>query len=171
MTTCSSCDTDNIEGVDSCELCGQPLSEEYRSGPQSELAKHLLKDRIEALRPKKPLTTSTSTPLRNVLQLLVDAEVGCVLVVDENSRLAGIFSERDAIKRIGDQMTDCSDRPIVEFMTPNPQCLCADDRIAFAVHRMDLGGYRHVPITDGEGRPVGIVSVRDILGYLADRSE
>ena len=51
-------------------------------------------------------------------------------------------------------------------MTKNPQSLPATAKIAFAVQRMDLGGYRHVPITGTDGRPAGIFSVRDILGYL-----
>ena len=54
-------------------------------------------------------------------------------------------------------------------MTSDPQTLEADSKVAFAVQRMDLGSYRHVPIVDDQGRPVGIVSVRDILRYLADK--
>ena len=44
-----------------------------------------------------------------------------------------------------------------------------DAKIAFAVQRMDLGGYRHLPIVDREGQLSGIISVRDILEYLTER--
>ena len=58
------------------------------------------------------------------------------------------------------------DVPIAEIMTPSPVTLDARDSIAYALHAMDLGGYRHMPIVDEEGRPIGIISVRDILGFL-----
>ena len=56
-------------------------------------------------------------------------------------------------------------------MTPNPQTLVADAKIAFAVHRMDLGGYRHLPIVDERGELVGIISARDILRHLTENMD
>jgi CBS domain-containing protein len=55
---------------------------------------------------------------------------------------------------------------VEEFMTPNPQTLTPDAKIAFAIQRMDQGGYRHLPIVDAQGTPIGVISVRDILAYL-----
>jgi CBS domain-containing protein len=43
-----------------------------------------------------------------------------------------------------------------------------EDKIAFAIHRMNVGGYRHIPILE-DGRPVGVISIRDILAYLTQR--
>ena len=51
-------------------------------------------------------------------------------------------------------------------MTKDPQSLPATAKIAFAVQRMDQGGFRHVPITGPDGRPASIFSVRDVLAYL-----
>ena len=51
-------------------------------------------------------------------------------------------------------------------MTARLECLEADAKMAFAFQRMDLGGYRHIPIVDDTGRLAGIISVRDILDYL-----
>ena len=53
-------------------------------------------------------------------------------------------------------------------MTSNPQTLVADAKIAFAVQRMDLGGYRHLPIMGPGGELVGIISARDILRHLSN---
>ena len=50
-------------------------------------------------------------------------------------------------------------------MTPNPETLRVQDKIAFALHRMNVGGFRHVPVTDG-GKLAGVISIRDILAYL-----
>ena len=52
-----------------------------------------------------------------------------------------------------------------QFMTSPVETLDLDDRIAFALHRMDVGGYRHLPILQDD-RVMGILSVRDILDYV-----
>ena len=53
-------------------------------------------------------------------------------------------------------------------MTEDPESLPEDAEIAWAVNRMSLGGFRHVPLVDGNGRPVGILSVKDVVNYLAE---
>jgi CBS domain-containing protein len=54
-------------------------------------------------------------------------------------------------------------------MTVNPATLRARDKIAFALHRMNVGGFRHIPILDDDDRLIGVISIRDILRYLTDR--
>jgi CBS domain-containing protein len=51
-------------------------------------------------------------------------------------------------------------------MTANPETIEEDDSIAFAIHKMDIGGYRHLPVMEGD-RPKGIISVRDVVRHLA----
>ena len=75
----------------------------------------------------------------------------------------------DALRKINTQARDLAARPVREFMTPNPQTLVADAKIAFAVQRMDLGGFRHLPIVDQRGDLIGVISARDILRYLTER--
>ena len=83
-----------------------------------------------------------------MLKLMVENRIGCLLVVDEE-KLVGIFSERDALHAARTPIPPKhAAEPISKFMTPNPEALEAKTRIAFAVQRMDLGGYRHVPIID-----------------------
>jgi CBS domain-containing protein len=53
-------------------------------------------------------------------------------------------------------------------MTRNPESLTPDDPIAFAMQLMSVGGFRHVPLVDSDGRPVGILSVKDIVDYLVE---
>jgi CBS domain-containing protein len=59
-------------------------------------------------------------------------------------------------------------RPISQFMTAEPATLEAEDKIAYALHKMNLGGYRHIPILF-QGKLVGVISIRDILRYLTER--
>ena len=98
---------------------------------------------------------------------MVDQRIGCVMVVD-NDKLVGIFSERDALMKINVDAAKVSGRPISQFMTPKPVTLEAEDKIAFALHKMNLGGYRHVPILF-QGKLAGVISIRDILRYLTER--
>ena len=114
------------------------------------------------------LTVIASTPVRDVLQLLHTRRVGCVLVVEQD-KLVGIFTERDVLLRLGADAAAYGDRPVSEFMTANPQTLEANARIAFAVQRMDIGGFRHVPVVTSDGAPLGVISVRDILDYLTEQ--
>ena len=165
MTICPYCRSENLAGADVCDQCQQPLHELSLAPPESDVERYLLEDRIASLDPREPLVVAPSTPLAQVLHSLVEHSVGCVVVVEEG-RVTGIFSERDALMRAGAEAARLADRPVSELMTPNPEMLRADAKIAFAVRLMDEGHYRHVPVIDQQGRLVGIISVRDILRYL-----
>ena len=166
---CLNCNAENIEGVDTCEQCGQSLSELSRPVRATAVERALLKDRIVDLpTTEPPISVAPSEKIGVVLDLLVDNRVGCAIVI-ENQEIVGIFSERDVLMRINDEIDQLRDHPISEFMTPNPRVLESTARIAYAVQRMDQGGYRHIPIVDGDGSLTGIISVRDILRYLADK--
>jgi CBS domain-containing protein len=167
MISCPYCGCENIEGVDACAECGQSLDDMHLAPPQSDLERSLLGDRVGALQPKQPVTAAASTPVGDVMRLMVDRKIGCVVVVDLD-RPVGIFSERDALRKIDPEAPDVAARPVSEFMTPHPQTLVADAKIAFAVQRMDLGGYRHLPVVGEQGNLVGIISTRDILRHLTD---
>lgn len=168
MSICPLCNFENIDGEDFCDACGQSLIALSMPKARSRLEKSILKDPIAVLDPREPLACSPDATVSWVLKLMYDHSVGCAVVVDEDGRPIGIFSERDALMRLGPDAGALSDRTIGEFMTPQPSTLEESDRIAFALHRMDLGGYRHVPIVT-DGRVSGVISVRDIMRYLNER--
>lgn len=170
MTLCPLCDYDNIEGVDVCDGCGQSLTQQNLRPPRTRVEKGLLRDRIAFLQPKNPIVVAAHCTVGEVLKVMVDRSIGCVVVVD-GERPVGIFSERDALRKLSVDAARHRDRPISEFMSTNPQMLVATAKVAFAVHRMDQGGFRHVPILSDGGQLVGIISVRDILRYLTSQLE
>jgi CBS domain-containing protein len=92
-----------------------------------------------------------------------------VLVTDDDGLILGIFTERDVLRRLATLGAAGGDLPISEVMTARPKVLHADDSIVYALHEMHIGGYRHIPLTDGSGRPVKIASVRHMVDYLAER--
>lgn len=165
LLPCPYCGSDVIQGTDECGSCGQTLTDTHLPIPATSVERALLADRVKLFQGRAPLSVSPTMPVREVLRLLVDNRIGCVMVV-EKGQTAGIFSERDALLKLSEDPADWADKPISEFMTRNVQSLPPTAKIAFAVHRMDQGGYRHVPVVNDKGEPVGIFSVRDILRYL-----
>ncbi len=87
------------------------------------------------------------------------------MVVDDAGKLLGIFSERDLLKKIAGIHVLYADMPVRSFMTYKPVTLACTDTLAVALHKMDGGGYRHVPVVD-RGKPIGVVSVRDMLKHI-----
>lgn len=168
MIPCPLCEHGNIEGADLCEQCGQPLDDTHLKSPRTTVELGLLAETIASLAPRSPITVTPQTPVHDVLHLLVQHQIGCVFVV-EDERPVGVFSERDALLRLNTRAEEFDARPIADFMTPGPKSLQQDTRLVFAVHQMELGGYRHLPIVDAEGRLRGVVSVRDILRYLTEK--
>ncbi len=168
--TCPSCGGENIDGVADCVMCGQPLSDLTLPEPSTALERSLLVDRVAVLAPKPAIHVSPATPIGDVLTILVDKGIGCV-VVAEAGKPVGVFSERDALVKLGADTASLRDRPVSEFMTEAPETLEVDAKLAFALQRMDVGGYRHLPIVDQHGTLTGVISVRDILRHLAGKLE
>lgn len=169
MSQCSYCGAANIDGADSCEHCQEPLGESSLVRANSDVEHCLLHDKVVLLLPRKPIVVPPTATVRQVLKLFVNRSIGCVLIVEE-SRLVGIFTERDVVIRIGAAIDELGERPVAEFMTTTPETVDLDAQIAYALQKMDVGGYRHLPVLAGE-RIVGVISIRDILQYLARHLE
>ena len=165
---CPWCGAENLDGVDDCAECGQSLSDAHLPDPATVVERGLLADHVQALDPQAPVVVAADTPVRDVLRAMVDGGTGCVVVADAN-RPVGIFSERDALLGLGTDASELGDRPVSGFMTAPPETLEPDAKVAFAVQRMAVGGYRHIPIVGAGGELAGIISVRDILRYLTER--
>lgn len=167
MIICPYCQAENIEGVDECSDCNQPLSEMGIRVPATSVEADLMRDRVERLWPKTPSTVPPDMPVGQVLKKMVDETIGCVMVVD-GDQLVGIFSERDALMKLNVDAAKFFTKPISQFMTQRPVTLETSDKIAFALQKMNVGGYRHLPILF-DGKLAGVISIRDILRYLTER--
>jgi CBS domain-containing protein len=114
-----------------------------------------------------PLILDSEGSLADALRLMREQRKGCVLVVREG-KLAGIFTERDVLMRITGNLIDLERTPVSAYMTRDPVTLPADAGVAFALNKMVLEGFRHIPLVDDDGSIVGAVSMRDIIEYLSD---
>ena len=125
----------------------------------------VLRRPLAVLPPSEPLLVESPAPVLEAVLLMRDRHAGCVLVV-RGGKLKGIFTDRDVVSRVVAAGIDPAKTAIRRVMTPTPETLRPSDSIAFALNLMSLGGYRHIPLVDNSGAPVGTVSVKDIVGYL-----
>jgi signal-transduction protein with cAMP-binding, CBS, and nucleotidyltransferase domain len=160
---CPRCLYDNIPGVDNCAWCVFDLAPLDVPVGQDRVERLLLDDQVADLAPREPVMVPTDTEVGTAIGTLIDEEVGAVLVVDPAGLLVGILSERDLLTR----MDDPPDRSVCvqRVMTPNPETVTLIDTLAFALFKMDTGGYRHLPVVEA-GRPVGMISVRDLMRHV-----
>lgn len=115
------------------------------------------------------ITAGVEATVIDAVRMMKQRRVGAVLVVD-GTGLVGIFTERDALVRVLADERDPRTTRLAEVMTSNPQTIGADKPFAHALHMMYEGGFRHVPVVEA-GRPIGIVSARDMLGPEIDEFE
>ncbi len=167
MIPCPACGHENLEGADTCAECGHSLTDLSHPQPRSTVERGLMKDRIELLEPHKPLTVAPDDSIGSVLQKMVAEKIGCVMVMNGDD-IAGIFTEFDALMKVNTSVKSVMDRPISSVMTTKPVTLNIENKIAYALHQMHVGGYRHLPILSG-GKLMGVSSIRVILNYLAQR--
>ena len=112
---------------------------------------------------RKLVSASGDTSVRGACRLMAENNVGALVIV-ESCRIAGIFTERDVLTKVlaGDLDPDAT--ALETVMVADPQTIQADRPLAHALHMMADGGFRHVPVVDTQGVPLGMVSARDALG-------
>lgn len=110
---------------------------------------------------KKLLLAPPETTVAKAAKLMARKNVGAVLVVVEK-RLAGIFTERDAVFRVIAAGLDPATTAIGAVMTPDPVTAGPNEIFGRTLLAMHDGGFRHVPVVEN-GEPVGIVSSRSAL--------
>lgn len=119
------------------------------------------------LRTPEPLVAEPAERVAEAANRMGQYGVGCILVV-QDGKVVGICSERDIIQKVLCRGLDPAAVRIEEIMTSEPECLQPDDAVAFALHLMHIGGYRHIPLVNEEREPVGVVSVKDIVEHIVD---
>jgi CBS domain-containing protein len=162
---CPTCGWENLPGNEECVHCQQDLSPLDRPMAQDRVERSLMEDPVEVLRPKAPITVLPTTSVQAAMQTMLARDIGALLVVDPSGRLLGIFSERDLLKKVAGREESYENLTVGEFMTPDPETVTCRDTLAFALHKMDCGGYRHLPILN-EDQPCGVLSVRDMLHHI-----
>jgi CBS domain-containing protein len=122
----------------------------------------------DIVRSQDPLTLPPHATVKEACRCMRDRRVGAVLVTDNDRRLAGIFTGRDAVHRVLAEGKSAARTTLAEVMTPSPVTMPPGKMAIEALRLMETGRYRHLPIVD-DGKVVGIVSRFDFSGVELDR--
>ncbi len=98
--------------------------------------------------------------VRDAAALMAGRNIGAVIVLREG-RMAGIFTERDLMTKVAAQGLDCGATPIRDVMTPEVVTVSPDTDLGVCLRTMTAGGFRHLPVVDSDGEPMGMISQRD----------
>jgi CBS domain-containing protein len=131
-----------------------------------ELARNLKVESVSRLRPVTPSCLAPEQTVAEAVAIMRHQRQGCVLVC-EDGRLVGLFTERDLLRRVLAAGRALSTR-LADVMTPRPVTVHPGEPIAAAARRMQEGGYRHLPVVECDGRPVGVLSVKRIVHYIVE---
>jgi len=112
-----------------------------------------------------PITAEETMPIEEVAKKMFENDVSSVMVVDSTGRLVGIVTEKDvvgavAIGKIG------SNLPVARFMKENPITVTPDTPLDEVLEKMRRFNIRHLPVVDKDGKPIGMVSQRDLLDVV-----
>lgn len=110
---------------------------------------------------RRLVQAASATTVAQAAKLMARKNVGAVMVVEE-ARLVGIFTERDAVFRVLAKGLDPKATRLGEVMTGEPQTVGPDETFGHALMQMHEGGFRHLPVVEA-GLPIGMVSARSAL--------
>ena len=114
---------------------------------------------------KDVVTTTGNVPVKEAIDLLYKRHVGCIVVVDDAQNCIGLFTERDAIRVVAQNVP--LDAPIEKIMTKNPFTVNEDSTFDEAKNIIKSAKVRHLPVITTSGKLVGLISVRNILDELS----
>jgi CBS domain-containing protein len=142
------------------------MLDDEHPGPQV-LESALANTSLSEVVSQPPLTVPASATLADAIRLMQAERRACVLIMD-GRRLVGIFTERDILMKVAGRPLDLIHTPVSDSMTPDPFTLPADANVAFALSKMVLEGFRHIPLVDDAGNPTAVVSMRNLIEYLGE---
>ncbi len=161
---CPVCGQENIQGLDTCENCGSDLRTSDVPHPGEELEARLVRDHLSDVEARKPVPVPVDATVADAIRAMQEQGAEAVLVVD-GERLVGIFTERDALLKVAGSPLD--GMLVRDVMTPDPVVLRDRDSVAVALHKMAVGGFRHIPLVDASGaNATRIVSSSDLVRHV-----
>ncbi|HTL47945.1 MAG TPA: CBS domain-containing protein [Verrucomicrobiae bacterium] len=172
-TPCPSCGHHNLEGMDRCEECLHSLMQRDLPRPKKNdpLQRVIMTAPVaDLLTGADLLVANTTDTVQKIINTLKKKKKDCVLIY-QKKKLVGIISQRDLLLRVAGKHKDLSAVKAEQIMTKNVEFVRGEDPIAFAVNKMSMGGFRHLPVLNAEGVPLSIISIKDVLGYLMKRHQ
>ena len=130
-----------------------------------ELRKPLEEETLAEVGYRSVVSVASDATVGDAVKAMQADKVGFCCVIDGDD-LRGIFTERNLVVRVfGAGLT--LDAPIAECMTPEPVTCRVDDVLHVVLSKLHQGGFRHLPVVDADGRPIGMTSVKRAVRFLA----
>jgi CBS domain-containing protein len=115
-----------------------------------------------------PASAPLNATVAEAIARMLDLGVGAVAIVDENNVVAGIFTERDVLRKVALTDKDPKTMPVREVMTSSVVMATSDISAAEALEVMVREHHRHLPVVDEHGKLLGILSIRHLLQVKID---
>lgn len=152
-------------------LPGDEAYFEDQEGAPRVFDRTLLQEPLKRLEQRGPILFAPSGSVSDAMRAMQQGRRGCVLITADgsaNSRLIGIFTERDVLLKVVGRGRNPESLPLGDVMTPDPETLPAEASIAWVLNKMAVGGFRHIPVVNEAYHPEGVISVRDVVEFLVD---
>jgi CBS domain-containing protein len=163
---CPECRYDNIEGADYCANCGHDLyGLDHAESPGADRGLEFIHEPLFNVPAKAPAKVSVTDPVGLAVRMMQRTETNCVLVMD-GQRLAGIITPWDILHKVAGPTEDLNAVSCGQVMTADPVFLRESDDIAVAINKMSIGGFRHIPLLQGD-TPVAVVDIGDVFRHIS----
>lgn len=129
------------------------------------LEQALAEETVEVVETTPYASVSPDMPVHQAIEKLASLSVAC-LVVEEQGKLIGVFTDRDALDKVALEHDKISQGPVRKVMTANPVYVYDSDCLGALFTVMAVGGHRHVPVLGGDGKVLGIASPQRVVEYL-----
>lgn len=122
--------------------------------------------KIDSMVIEDAVTETRDISIKEAIGILYHKHVGSIVIIDKDGKCEGIFTERDAIRVVA--MDVSLDKPLEEVMTTNLKTVRKGATFSEAKNIMMVNNVRHLPVTDEQGKFIGLLSLRIILDEIHD---
>lgn len=143
-----------------------PLSNYDPKVYADELERSLCEDPLTVIECVPVCRVKADVPIREALATMAGENVACLIVVDDDDRPIGMFTERDVMTRVAGRYPGNADRPVESVMTNDPNVIYESESPAHALNIMGSGMFRHLPVVDVDGKLIGVIGARRMTAYL-----
>jgi CBS domain-containing protein len=139
-------------------------------GRHADVGRQILSTPLSAIKQvAAPISVGPDVTVARAVEIMRKKKVSAVMVVDRKAprKLLGIFTERDVLENAL-TTRGFARLAMKKVMRRAPETLRGKDPVAYALNKMVVGRFRHVPLVDGRGVPVGMVSARDVIDFIVE---
>lgn len=124
-----------------------------------------IKDKLDFKTKPKPVTFSPNDSVRSALEIMCEKNIGSIIVIHPDQKVAGIVTERDMMIRVLGKDRNPDKTTLAEIMSTDIRSANEDDNLVDWMHTMSSERFRHLPVVDDEGRLINMMSQGDFVAH------